>query len=142
MFPTSIAAIPPGALDLTGEAVRRRRTLQRATMVALEDAGYEELIPPTFEYEDTFVRAGGAGVAERLVRFPDRDGAFWRSATILRQPCAGAATTSQMPDERFGCVTMERCVSQTRAGGPRGKCAGRRPSCWGRETAADTRWSA
>ena len=74
MFPTPIAAIPPGALDLTGEAVRRRRTLQRATMGALEEAGYEELIPPTFEYEDTFIRAGGAGVAERLVRFPDRDG--------------------------------------------------------------------
>jgi len=74
MFPATIAAIPPGALDLTGEAVRRRRTLQRATMGALEQAGFEELIPPTFEYEDTFVRAGGAGVAERLVRFPDRDG--------------------------------------------------------------------
>lgn len=74
MFPISIAAIPPGALDLTGEAVRRRRTLQRATMSTLEAAGYEELIPPTFEYEDTFVRAGGAEVAERLVRFPDRDG--------------------------------------------------------------------
>ncbi|MGI8817850.1 MAG: ATP phosphoribosyltransferase regulatory subunit, partial [Gemmatimonadales bacterium] len=74
MFPPSIAAIPPGALDLTGEAVRRRRVLQRATMGALEQAGYEELIPPTFEYEDTFVRAGGPGVAERLVRFPDRDG--------------------------------------------------------------------
>jgi ATP phosphoribosyltransferase regulatory subunit len=74
MFPSSIAAIPPGALDLTGEAVRRRRTLQRAAMGALEQAGYEELIPPTFEYEDTFLRAGGAGVAERLVRFPDRDG--------------------------------------------------------------------
>ena len=74
MFPTSIAAIPPGALDLTGEAVRRRRALQRATMGALEQAGFEELIPPTFEYEDTFIRAGGPGVAERLVRFPDRDG--------------------------------------------------------------------
>jgi ATP phosphoribosyltransferase regulatory subunit len=74
MFPTSIAAIPPGALDLTGEAVRRRRALQRGTMEALEGAGYEELIPPTFEYEDTFVRAGGPEVAERLVRFPDRDG--------------------------------------------------------------------
>lgn len=74
MFPTSIAAIPPGALDLTGEAVRRRRVLQRATMGALEQAGFEELIPPTFEYEDTFLRAGGTGVAERLVRFPDRDG--------------------------------------------------------------------
>ena len=74
MFPTSIAAIPPGALDLTGEAARRRRALQRTTMGALERAGYEELIPPTFEYEDTFLRAGGSGVAERLVRFPDRDG--------------------------------------------------------------------
>ena len=74
MFPTSIAAIPPGALDLSGEAVRRRRSLQRATMSALEKAAYEELIPPTFEYEDTFVRAGGSEIAERLVRFPDRDG--------------------------------------------------------------------
>jgi ATP phosphoribosyltransferase regulatory subunit len=74
MFPTSFAAIPPGALDLTGEAVRRRRSLQRAAMDALERAGYEELLPPTFEYEDTFIRAAGPGVAERLVRFPDRDG--------------------------------------------------------------------
>jgi ATP phosphoribosyltransferase regulatory subunit len=74
MFPSAIAAIPPGAIDLSGEAVRRRRALQRAAMGALERAGYEELIPPTFEYEDTFLRAGGSGVAERLVRFPDRDG--------------------------------------------------------------------
>jgi ATP phosphoribosyltransferase regulatory subunit len=74
MFPSSIAAIPPGALDLTGEAVRRRRVLQRAAMDALGQAGYQELIPPTFEYEDTFLRAGGPSVAARLVRFPDRDG--------------------------------------------------------------------
>jgi ATP phosphoribosyltransferase regulatory subunit len=40
----------------------------------LERAAYEEILPPTFEYEDTFLRAAGAGVAERLVRFPDRDG--------------------------------------------------------------------
>jgi ATP phosphoribosyltransferase regulatory subunit len=70
----AIAAIPPGALDLTGEAARRRRRLQRAAMDVLERGGYDELLPPTFEYEDTFLRAGGAGVAERLVRFPDRDG--------------------------------------------------------------------
>jgi ATP phosphoribosyltransferase regulatory subunit len=74
MLPPSFAAIPPGALDLTGEAVRRRRALQRAAMGTLEQAGYEELIPPTFEYEDTFLRAGGPEVAERLIRFPDRDG--------------------------------------------------------------------
>jgi ATP phosphoribosyltransferase regulatory subunit len=74
MFPSSIAVIPPGALDHTGESARRRRQLQRAAMAVLERAGYEELIPPTFEYEDTFLRAGGSDVAERLVRFPDRDG--------------------------------------------------------------------
>src|ERR671921_2354566 len=74
MYLPSIASIPPGALDLTGEAVRRRRALQGGAMQSLHQAGYEELIPPTFEYEDTFLRAGGSGVAERLVRFPDRDG--------------------------------------------------------------------
>jgi ATP phosphoribosyltransferase regulatory subunit len=68
------AATPPGALDLTGDAVRRRRALQRAAVAVLERGGYEELLPPTFEYEDVFLRAGGAGVAERLLRFPDRDG--------------------------------------------------------------------
>jgi ATP phosphoribosyltransferase regulatory subunit len=74
VFPSTFAATPPGALDLTGDAVRRRRALQRAAMEALEQAGYQELLPPTFEYEDTFLRAGGPGIAERLVRFPDRDG--------------------------------------------------------------------
>jgi ATP phosphoribosyltransferase regulatory subunit len=74
MYLPAIASIPPGALDLTGEAVRRRRALQRGAMQSLHQAGYEELIPPTFEYEDTFLRAAGPGVAERLVRFPDRDG--------------------------------------------------------------------
>jgi ATP phosphoribosyltransferase regulatory subunit len=74
MLRSGIAATPPGTLDLTGEAARRRRALQREAILVLERAGYEELLPPTFEYEDVFLRAGGAGVAERLVRFPDRDG--------------------------------------------------------------------
>jgi ATP phosphoribosyltransferase regulatory subunit len=74
MPPSHLAVTPPGALDLTGEAARRRRLLQRAAMEVLGRAGYEELIPPTLEYQDTFLRAGGPGVAERLIRFPDRDG--------------------------------------------------------------------
>jgi len=74
MLPSHLAVTPPGALDLTGEAARRRRVLQRAAMQVLERAGYEELIPPTLEYQETFLRAGGPGVAERLIRFPDRDG--------------------------------------------------------------------
>jgi len=70
----SIAPIPPGALDLTGDAVRRRRTLQRTALATLEARGYEELSPPTFEYEEIFLRAGGPDVAERCLRFQDLDG--------------------------------------------------------------------
>ena len=69
-----IAPIPPGALDLTGPAVLARRRLQRAAADVFERAGYEELLPPTFEYEEVFLRAGGAEVADQLIRFPDRDG--------------------------------------------------------------------
>src|SRR3989442_9310519 len=71
---SSIAPIPPGALDLAGDAVRRRRALQGRMLERLEAAGYEEIIPPTFEYAEVFVRAGGGDVADRLIRFLDLDG--------------------------------------------------------------------
>lgn len=74
MSHSSIALVPPGALDLTGEAARRRRALQRATLGVLEGAGFEELIPPTFEYEEIFLRAGGPAVRDRMIRFLDLDG--------------------------------------------------------------------
>jgi ATP phosphoribosyltransferase regulatory subunit len=74
MAADSIAPIPPGAQDLTGAAAAARRRLQRIAAERSAAAGFEELLPPTFEYEDVFLRAGGAEVAERLIRFPDRDG--------------------------------------------------------------------
>src|SRR5213595_3761060 len=42
----------------------------------LEAAGFQEIIPPTFEYAEVFVRAGGgaADVADRLIRLLDLDG--------------------------------------------------------------------
>lgn len=74
MLRTSIAPIPPGALDLTGEAVRKRRALQRAAMAHLAEAGFAELIPPTFEYEEVFRRAAGRDIGPALIRFLDLDG--------------------------------------------------------------------
>jgi ATP phosphoribosyltransferase regulatory subunit len=71
---TSIAPIPPGARDLAGEAVRRRRQLERRALERFAAAGYEDIIPPTFEYAEVFVRAGGPDVADRLIRFLDLDG--------------------------------------------------------------------
>jgi len=69
-----VAALPPGAADLTGPAALNRRRLQRTVGDLLTAAGYEELLTPTFEYEEVFLLAGGREVAERLIRFPDRDG--------------------------------------------------------------------
>lgn len=74
MTDPSIALIPPGALDLTGAAVLRRRALQRAMLDILERGGYAEVIPPTFEYEEVFLRAAGRGIGDRMIRFTDRDG--------------------------------------------------------------------
>ena len=80
---SSIAPIPPGALDLAGDAVRRRRQLQSRMLERLEAAAYQEIIPPTFEYAEVFVRAGGEGnesggtpsdLSDRLIRFLDLDG--------------------------------------------------------------------
>jgi len=70
----NLAPIPPGALDFSGPAAASRRQLQQGALEVLSASGYQELIPPTFEYEDVFLRAGGPEVAERLIRFIDRDG--------------------------------------------------------------------
>jgi ATP phosphoribosyltransferase regulatory subunit len=70
----SIAPIPPGALDLAGEAVRRRRRLEGQLLERVAAGGYEEIIPPTFEYAEVFVRAAGPAVADHLIRFFDLDG--------------------------------------------------------------------
>lgn len=43
-------------------------------MAVLDAAGFAEAIPPTFEYDEVFFRAGGADVADRLIRFSDVDG--------------------------------------------------------------------
>jgi ATP phosphoribosyltransferase regulatory subunit len=105
----SITAPPPGALDLTGEAARRRRALQRNAALLLERSGYEELIPPTFEYEDTFLRAAGPGVAERLVRFPDRDG------RILALRYDFTASIARMAATTFGSAQLPLRLSYSGA---------------------------
>jgi len=70
----SMTQVPPGSQDLLADDVRRRRRVQRAWFDLAESAGYTEVIPPTFEYEEVFTRGGGAELASRLIRFVDRDG--------------------------------------------------------------------
>lgn len=69
-----ISRIPPGSRDLLAGDVRRRREVQAAWFDLASRRGYEEVIPPTFEYEEVFTLAAGRDLASRLIRFMDRDG--------------------------------------------------------------------
>jgi ATP phosphoribosyltransferase regulatory subunit len=69
-----ISHIPPGSQDLLAGDVRRRRKVQAEWFALAEERGYDEVIPPTFEYEEVFTRGAGADLAARLVRFVDQDG--------------------------------------------------------------------
>jgi ATP phosphoribosyltransferase regulatory subunit len=69
-----ISQIPPGSQDLLAGDVRRRRRVQAAWFELAERSGYEEVMPPTFEYEEVFMLGAGPELASRLVRFVDQDG--------------------------------------------------------------------
>ncbi|MBW3628937.1 MAG: ATP phosphoribosyltransferase regulatory subunit [Gemmatimonadetes bacterium] len=69
-----ISHVPVGSQDLLAEDVRLLRRIHAAWYALAEARGYEEVIPPTFEYEEVFTRGGGPELASRLVRFVDQDG--------------------------------------------------------------------
>jgi len=74
MLTSQLSHVPPGSQDLLAEDVRSRRALQRKWFALAEEHDYEEVIPPTFEYEEVFTRGGGHELSRRLIRFVDHDG--------------------------------------------------------------------
>ena len=66
--------IPPGSQDLLAGDVRRRRKVQGVWFDLAGEKGYEEVIPPSFEYEEVFILGGGPDLGSKLLRFVDRDG--------------------------------------------------------------------
>src|SRR3712207_3560852 len=74
MQATRVSRVPPGSQDLLAGDVRRRRRIQSAWFRLAEAHGYQEVIPPTFEYEEVFTTSAGPELAARLIRFVDRDG--------------------------------------------------------------------
>ena len=139
--PSQPAVTPPGALDLTGEAARRRRQLQRAAMEVLERAGYEELIPPTLEYQDTFLRAGGAGRRRAADPLPRPRRPHPRAPLRFhRQPRAGGRDdVRRAPAGRCGCATRAPSTGRSpSAAAARARCCRSVPSCWARATSPPT----
>jgi len=70
----SLTQIPPGTQILIGEAVRRRRAVERTLLSVFQGWSYEEIIPPMLDYLDVFVKGMGQELEDRIYRFVDREG--------------------------------------------------------------------
>lgn len=75
-LPSSAGQIPRGAADYFWQEAYRRRALEAALLGVFRAWGYGDVIPPTFEYADTFARRGSAELQSELCRFLDRDGSM------------------------------------------------------------------
>jgi ATP phosphoribosyltransferase regulatory subunit len=94
-----MAQVPPGSQDLLPGEVRRRRRVQRDWFRLAEASGYEEVVPPTFEYEEVFTRAG-TQLASELIRFVDRDGRLVALRADFTSSIARVASTRLAGAER------------------------------------------
>jgi len=73
---SSAGQIPRGAADYFWQEAYRRRLLEQALLRVFRAWGYGDVIPPSFEYADTFARRGSAELQSELCRFLDRDGSM------------------------------------------------------------------
>jgi ATP phosphoribosyltransferase regulatory subunit len=65
--------VPPGVQCFLGEEARRRRRIEERVVSVFEGWGYEEIIPPLFDYADVFA---GEALAPRTYTFVGRDGSL------------------------------------------------------------------
>lgn len=68
------ALIPRGVADYFWEEALQRRRLEGALLETFRRWGYEDVIPPMFEYTNTFNRHASHELQAEMVRFQDRDG--------------------------------------------------------------------
>lgn len=70
----SLVQVPPGVQCFVGDEARRRRAIEATVCGVFEGWGYEEIIPPLFDYADVF--ASTPHLADRTYTFVGRDGAL------------------------------------------------------------------
>ena len=71
--PHQRSQVPPGVQCFLGEEARRRRLIEERVTSVFEGWGYEEIIPPLFDYADVFA---GEALAPRTYTFVGRDGSL------------------------------------------------------------------
>lgn len=85
--------LPQGVVDLVYQDAADKRDLEAALRARFRAWGYDELIPPTFEYADTLASEAGTQLAEEMYRFTDRDGRTLALRPDLTIPAARVVAT-------------------------------------------------
>lgn len=85
--------LPNGAKDSLFSECRVRRELESALAGLFEQRGYNEIIPPTLEYYDTFLRTGNTLPEEEMYKVVDRDGRILVMRPDLTTPIARVYAT-------------------------------------------------
>ncbi|TDA67483.1 MAG: ATP phosphoribosyltransferase regulatory subunit [Clostridia bacterium] len=67
-------SLPAGVRDMLPEEAARVRQLENVLVHLFASWGYQEVIPPTFEYADTYTRKGSSQSPGYLFRFIDQEG--------------------------------------------------------------------
>src|SRR5215204_2481485 len=66
--------IPRGVADYFWDEAFARRRLETELLDLFRTWGYQDVIPPMFEYADTFLHRSSRKLQAELYRFLDRDG--------------------------------------------------------------------
>ena len=71
---TAQAHIPRGVADYFWSEAAARRNLEHTLISLFRTWGYQDVIPPTFEYAETFLHRANPRLQAEMYRFLDRDG--------------------------------------------------------------------
>ena len=113
------AQIPRGVADYFWAEAYARRHLEAELLDLFRSWGYQDVIPPMFEYADTFLHRSSAKLQTELYRFLDRDGSTLTLRADMTIPVArlvGVRLHDRPMPQRFCYAGSVFRYTETQAG--------------------------
>lgn len=114
-----LAPIPSGVADYFWADAAQREHLRATLLTSFRQWGYADVLPPAFEYAETFDRRANPELREELYRFVDRDGSLLALRADMTIPVARLVATrlhdAPMPQRYCYAGSIYR-YGDTRAG--------------------------
>ncbi|MEM7538750.1 MAG: ATP phosphoribosyltransferase regulatory subunit [Chloroflexota bacterium] len=113
------AQIPAGVSDYFWTDAWQRRKIQQSLLSTFRRWGYDDVIPPSFEYADTIGERASAAIRSNMYRFLDRDGRMLALRADMTIPVARLVGTRlydrPMPQRFCYAGSIFRHVEQIQA---------------------------